>query len=163
VADIGRSYGVGQQQSFGFSSEASGGHLRGCEATSALTTGGSGGCLWLAARIAQATPKLNQRDRYLAASGGTCCAKENGASAPTTGRMCRCLWLPEKILTKSAKRMEATVSWIRFRWNGASGGTLARWLERVASTRCHRLLTPSAPVGSLRLAQHNPIQSVSWH
>jgi hypothetical protein len=27
--------------------------LRGCEAASALTTGGSGGCLWLAARIAQ--------------------------------------------------------------------------------------------------------------
>jgi len=35
------------------SSEASGGHLRGCEATSGLTTGGSGGCLWLAARIVQ--------------------------------------------------------------------------------------------------------------
>jgi hypothetical protein len=41
------------------------------------------------------------------------------------------------------------LSWIRFRWNGASGGTLPRWLERVTSTRCHRLLTPSAPVGSL--------------
>src|ERR1700757_3314094 len=46
-------------------------------AASALTTGGRlGGILWLAARIAQATPKLNQRDRYLAASGGTCCPKE---------------------------------------------------------------------------------------
>src|SRR5262249_53930045 len=49
VADIGRSYGVGHQQSFSSGSEASGGQPRGSEATSALTTGGSGGiCLWLA-------------------------------------------------------------------------------------------------------------------
>jgi len=79
-------------------------------------------------RIAQATPKPNQRDRHLAASGGTCCAKENGASAPTTGRMSRSAcgqlmskrrrpgrlaWAEASALTTS--RMRARCLWLAHR------------------------------------------------
>jgi hypothetical protein len=50
---------------------------------------------------------------------------------------------------------------VALEWDERVEALLAR--RGVASTRCHWLLTPSVPVGSPRIAHHNPIKSVCWH
>ena len=68
-ADIGRFYGVGHQQSFGSSSEASGGTPGDAGGLRSNHRGIGGICLWLAARIAQHRCESEWRHLGLAKAG----------------------------------------------------------------------------------------------